>query len=72
VELSGGYHNLGIFFSRLTKLNRIVNIADIKMGSPQPQRDEAIVRINFKATTFSAVPEKEATAKAVEAKTNKK
>ena len=72
VELSGSYHNLGIFFSSLTKLNRIVNISDIKMGSPQPQRGEAIVRINFKATTFSAISDKEATAKAAEAKTKKK
>jgi len=63
VELSGSYHNLGIFFSRLTKLNRIVNISDIKMGSAQPQRDEAIVKISFKATTFSAISDKEAAAK---------
>ena len=69
VELSGSYHNLGIFFSRLTKLNRIVNISDIKMGGPQPQRSEAIVRISFKATTFSAISDKEAAAKTAAAKT---
>jgi type IV pilus assembly protein PilO len=72
VELSGSYHNLGIFFSSLTKLNRIVNISDIKMGSPQPQRGEAIVKINFKAITFSAISDMEASAKAAEAKTKKK
>ena len=69
VELSGSYHNLGIFFSRLTKLNRIVNISDIKMGGPQPQRSEAIVKISFKATTFSAISDKEAAAKTAAAKT---
>lgn len=72
VELSGSYHNLGIFFSSLTKLNRIVNISDIKMGSPQPQRGEAIVRINFKATTFSSISEKEVLAKAAATKAKKK
>ena len=71
VELSGSYHNLGIFFSSLTKLNRIVNISDIKIGNPQPQKGEAIVKINFKATTFSAISDKEAAAKAAEAKTKK-
>jgi len=71
VELSGSYHNLGIFFSSLTKLNRIVNISDIKMGSPQPEKGQAIVKINFKATTFSAISDKEAAAKAAEAKTKK-
>lgn len=64
VELSGSYHSLGIFFSSLTKLNRIVNISDIKIGDAKPQRNEATLKITFKATTFSAVPEKEAEAKA--------
>jgi type IV pilus assembly protein PilO len=72
VELSGSYHNLGIFFSRLTKLSRIVNISDIKMGNPQPQRGEAIVKISFKATTFSSISDKEASAKAAETKVKKK
>ena len=72
VELSGSYHNLGIFFSSLTKLNRIVNISDIKVGDPKPQRNEATLKITFKATTFSAVSEKEMEAKAAEAKAKKR
>ncbi len=63
VELSGSYHNLAAFFSSLTKLNRIVNIGDIKMGDPKPERGEAALKITFKATTFSAIPENEAAAK---------
>lgn len=63
VELHGGYHNLGLFFSRLTKLNRIVNIQDIKLSDPKPQRGEAKMKITFKANTFSAVPESEIAAK---------
>ncbi len=66
VEMSGSYHSLGIFFSSLTRLNRIVNISDIKIGDPKPQRNEAVVKITFKATTFSAVPEGEMAAKAAE------
>ncbi len=59
VELSGSYHSLGYFFSSLTKLNRIVNISDIKLGEPKPERDSAILKISFTATTFSSVPEEE-------------
>jgi type IV pilus assembly protein PilO len=59
VEISGSYHNLGYFFSSLTKLNRIVNITDIKLGDPKPERGNAILKISFTATTFSAVPEEE-------------
>jgi type IV pilus assembly protein PilO len=69
VELSGSYHSLGIFFSSLTKLNRIVNISDIKISDPKSQKGEAIDKIAFKATTFSAIPEGEIAAKgAVEKK----
>ncbi len=59
VEVSGSYHNLGIFFSSLTKLDRIVNISDIKISDPRSERNQAIDRISFKATTFSAMSEQE-------------
>jgi type IV pilus assembly protein PilO len=59
VELFGSYHSVGYFFSSLTKLNRIVNIADIKLSDPKPERGNAILKISFTATTFSAVPEEE-------------
>ncbi len=70
VGLSGGYHSLGAFFSSLTKLNRIVNISDIKISEPKPLRDEAILKITFKAITFSALTEAEE-AKAAEGKKEK-
>lgn len=72
VELHGSYHNLGLFFSRLTKLSRIVNILDIKLADPKPQRGEAILKITFKANTFSAVPETELAEKEAAAKEAKK
>jgi type IV pilus assembly protein PilO len=72
VELAGSYHNLGVFCSSLTKLNRIVNISDIKAGDAKPQRNEAELKISFKATTFSSVPEKELQEKAAKAAGAKK
>jgi len=59
VELSGTYHNLGYFFSSLTKFNRIVNIADIRLSDPKPEKGISTEKITFVATTFSAVPEEE-------------
>jgi type IV pilus assembly protein PilO len=59
VELSGSYHNLGYFFSSLTKLNRIVNVSDIRLTDPRPEKGSATIRITFAATTFSAIPESE-------------
>ena len=59
VELSGSYHNLGYLFSNLTKLNRIVNISDLKLQEKEMVGSNALLKINFTATTFSAVPEEE-------------
>jgi len=55
LTLVGTYHNLGSFFGNLTRLNRIVNISSIQLGSPKTQKGEAILNISLKATTFSAV-----------------
>jgi type IV pilus assembly protein PilO len=59
VELSGNFNSLEYFFSSLTKLNRIVNISNIKLGDPKPEKNVAILKISFTATTFSVVPEGE-------------
>jgi type IV pilus assembly protein PilO len=54
VTVRGSYHRLANFFSALTKLDRIVNIADISMSSPVLQGDEAVLNITFSAQTFTA------------------
>jgi len=59
VELTGNYHSLGYFFSSLTKLNRIVNISDIKISEPKSDKEHALEKISFTATTFSVIPEEE-------------
>ena len=66
VELAGSYHNLGSFFSSLTKLDRIVNISEFRLSNPTPDKGQAILRITFTATTFSSVPEAEIAEKAAE------
>ncbi len=59
VSVEGTYHNLGYFLSSLTRLNRIVNITDMKLGSPKRERNESMLQVSFKASTFSAIPEAE-------------
>ena len=59
VDVEGTYHNLGYFLSSLTKLNRIVNISDMKLGSPKLVKAENLLSASFKASTFLAVPETE-------------
>ncbi len=63
VSASGTYHDFAGFLSSLTKLNRIVNITDIKLGSPALTKGRTILQISFTATTFSSVSEKDKEAK---------
>ncbi|KKK85463.1 hypothetical protein LCGC14_2773040 [marine sediment metagenome] len=57
VVLMGSYHKLGVFFSSLTQLKQIVNITGISLGSPKTEGDDVILKVNFTAVTFVAVPE---------------
>lgn len=57
VTLEGSYHRLGHFFSSLTRLNRIVNISNIKLTAPKPSKEEAILSVGFTAVTFTAATE---------------
>jgi len=59
VDVEGTYHNLGYFLSSLTRLNRIVNISNMKLGSPKLVKSENLLSASFKASTFSAIPEGE-------------
>lgn len=55
VEVTGGYHDLGIFFSYISKLKRIVKISDIKMGNIKVGRGVPLIQTSFTATTFASV-----------------
>jgi type IV pilus assembly protein PilO len=57
VSLKGSYHDLGAFFSSLTRLERIVNITNITLGSPKPRGGVVELGVSFSAVTFTAVEE---------------
>jgi type IV pilus assembly protein PilO len=40
VKVIGGYHQTGVFLSRLANLNRIVNISDLKLKGLDKQEDQ--------------------------------
>ncbi|MBI5025577.1 MAG: type 4a pilus biogenesis protein PilO [Nitrospirae bacterium] len=59
VELVGDYHNLGVFFSHVSRLKRIVNISNIKLGAPKAKKGTYHMGITCTATTFSSLKEEE-------------
>jgi type IV pilus assembly protein PilO len=62
VEMKGGYHRFGQFFSNITRLDRIVNISNINMRMAQQEQNQRGVTdltVSFTAMTYSLIPEEE-------------
>ena len=59
MELTGGYHDVGMFFDRVSKLTRIVNMLNLRMGSATMSKAGNMdIKINCTAMTFAAVEKK--------------
>ena len=52
VDVEGTYHNLGMFFDRVGRLSRLVNVGNLKIkNQPQP-RPSNTIQVSCVATTF--------------------
>lgn len=54
VEMNGGYHTLALFFDRISKLPRIINVDKIKMGNSKVDRGRISVQTTFQLTAFAS------------------
>jgi type IV pilus assembly protein PilO len=52
MSVEGNYHNLGIFFDRVGRLSRLVNIGNIKIASRGDQTVSNTITASCVATTF--------------------
>jgi type IV pilus assembly protein PilO len=52
VRAEGTYHNLGVFFDRISKFPRIINVGEITIKPHQPQDATASIEAEYVATTF--------------------
>jgi type IV pilus assembly protein PilO len=65
IKMSGTYHRLGFFFSKLSGLERIINVKGVNLTNPKVgglatgSLPEASLTINLEAYTYTAVPEQE-------------
>lgn len=59
IELRGSYHEVAMFFDRLSKLSRIVYVQDIKMSAPVEASGKVLVSVTGRLTTFRFLSEKE-------------
>jgi len=51
INLTGTYHNLAMFFDRISRLSRIINIENLRISALSRSRDETITA-SFTAKTF--------------------
>ncbi len=59
MTLMGGYHNLGVFFDRVSKLTRIVNMQNLKMDGAKINKSGAVeINISCTAVTYAVEVEK--------------
>ena len=55
IRVEGQYHSLGGFLDRVSKLERIVTVSDVKIVplSTQQQRNDRTIVADLKATTYT-------------------
>ncbi|MGC8928014.1 MAG: type 4a pilus biogenesis protein PilO [Myxococcota bacterium] len=52
IEVSGSFHEIVVFFDKVSKLPRIINISDITFKDPTFKNQKMILKAEFLATTF--------------------
>lgn len=57
MSVTGNYHEIGVFLDSISKLARIVNVTNIKLGSPKTVNEKLVVSASYVATTFRFLPE---------------
>ena len=59
MSVRGGYHRIAIFFDKVRRLDRIVNVADVSMKEPRFTGNRVAIDASFSATTYRFLSEEE-------------
>jgi len=57
IEITGNYHNLAIFFDRLSTFSRLFNIEKFKIKALTPQSEDQTISSEFTAKTYMFLEE---------------
>ncbi|MDX2009762.1 MAG: type 4a pilus biogenesis protein PilO [Myxococcaceae bacterium] len=52
MSVRGNYHELALFLQEVSQMKRIVNVNNIKLGTPSMKNDKVVLTSEFLATTF--------------------
>jgi len=59
MKMRGTYHDLATFLDRVKRLDRIVNVSDIRLANPQIDGERVVLEASCTATTFRFLDEAE-------------
>lgn len=59
IEVEGGYHSVGVFFDKISKMRRIINISNIRMSGPRIVSNRILIQTSFSATAFASADDME-------------
>ena len=59
LEVAGSYHEVAMFFDRLSKMNRIVYVENISMGTPEERGGKIYLKVTGNAVTFRFLSDEE-------------
>ena len=59
IHLNGKYHNLGLFFDRIRRFSRIINIEDLRISSRRAGRHTLTARFTLKTFIYNRPREEE-------------
>ena len=59
LEVGGSFHEVAMFFDRLSDMNRIVYVKDIEMGDPQERGGKVYLTVTGNAVTFRFLTKEE-------------
>lgn len=52
MAVTGNYHEIAMFMQELANMRRIINVNEIKLGTPEIRNDKVVLKSEFLATTF--------------------
>src|SRR6266851_4020973 len=55
MSVSGNFHEIAMFMQEIANMRRIVNVNNIKLGTPVLKNDKVVLSSEFLATTFRFV-----------------
>ncbi|MBF0449780.1 MAG: type 4a pilus biogenesis protein PilO [Candidatus Magnetomorum sp.] len=55
MKLTGHFHNVGVFFDKISKLSRLVHIQNFKIASADSEDDISLIEVSCKAVTYKFI-----------------